>query len=396
MSRVAVIGATVLDTAAPRPEPQPRTIVIEDGRVAGLAMPETSVDAAIVDARGSWAIPGLIDCHFHPFLVDSDPRAPRHQQTMARGVQLALRNLETWLASGVTTVRCTGAHENLDLELRDMLRAGAIAGPRLYACGSLLAQTGGIREGNENIAREFSGPDAAMRAARDQLKAGVDQLKIYSCSTMAGGGARLIGPPGWPQLNQDEIAAIVTEGNKAGVPSCAHAVSLEAVLSCLRAGVQCIEHATQLDDEAIALLREGDVTIVPTLTIAWSLATFGGARGFPPHLVTQAAASLREASESMMRARRAGVRVATGTDADNAQALLREECRLMVEAGCTPYEALQSATIHGATVLRRRNELGSLEPGRWADLVLLEADPLAEIGNLARVRAVMQGGRIVT
>lgn len=394
MARLVIAGATLLDTAPRQPSPVQKTLVIEDDRIVDLVEPGKTVAGDTLDGRGAWVIPGLVDMHFHPFLVDSDPKMPRHMVTMARNVQLALNNLKVWLESGVTTIRAVGTHENLDLDLRDLAKAGRIRSPRIVACGYLIAMTAGPRLGNESTYLEINGPDDARRVAREQIKAGVDWLKIYAASTLGGGGGRLIGPPGWPQMNEDEIRAIVEEGVKAGLQSCAHAVSVESVKNCLRAGVQCIEHATELDDEAIAMLKASATPIVPTLAIAWSLAAFGLERGFPEHLARLASSQLEAAKASVRRARQAGIRIAAGTDADNTRCLLREECRLLVDCGLTPYEALQSATIRATEILQMADRLGSLRPGAVADLVLLNADPLADIRHLAQVRGVVQGGKV--
>jgi imidazolonepropionase-like amidohydrolase len=394
MPKTAIVGGTLLDTSSATPEPTKKTLLIEDGRIVARLEPHESVEANVIDADGLWVLPGLIDAHFHPFLVDIDPSVPRHLHTLAREVSTALKTLETWLESGVTTVRSAGAHENLDVELRELVKRGIVKGPRIFASGYLIAMTSGLRAGNEKIALEVTGPDKAREVARKQIKAGVDSLKLYTSSSVGGGGGRLIGPPGWPHLNEDEIRAVVEEAENAGLPTLAHATSPEAVKNCLRAGVHCIEHASRLDDESIRLLVELDVPIVPTLAIGWSLATFGVERGFGKHIAQSAAAQQEGSVQSMIRAKRAGVRIATGTDADNSRCLLREECRLMVEAGFTPYEALRAATVTASEVVRARHEIGSLETGRHADLLLLDADPLRDIRNLAAVRGVLKGGKL--
>lgn len=394
MNRLAIRGATIVDTVKPTADPVQKTIVIEDGRIVDLIAPDETVSGEVIDATGLWAIPGMIDLHFHPFLVGIDPSIPRHMQSLARNVDLCVEALGTWLDSGVTTVRSAGAHENLDLEVRDLLRVGRLRGPRMQASGNMITMTAGLRMGNENAGLEVSGPDEARMVARRQLKAGVDWLKIYASSSVGGGGGRLIGPPGWPQLGVSEIAAIVEEGRNAGVPCMAHASSAPAVTNCLKAGVQCIEHATHIDEEGLSLLVETDTPIVPTLAIGWSLATFGIERGFGEHIQKMAAAQQEDGYTSMMKAKRAGVRVGTGTDADNTKCLVREECRLMVDAGFTPYEALQAATIRSSEILGRSGDLGGLAPGFIADVVLIAADPLSRIENLAEVNHVIKDGEI--
>jgi len=396
MSKTVIRGATVIDTFSEKPDPQKKDILLEDEKIKDLLEPGTKIDAEEIQAEGLWIIPGLIDLHFHPFLVGIDPSVPRHMHTIARNVFLAKIALEEWLNSGVTTVRSGGSHENLDIEVKEMLSKGDLKGPRMFAAGSLLAMDGGLRQGNENIAKEFSGSDEAREVARKQIKEGVDQLKIYAASSIGGGGGRLIGPSGWNQLNIEEINAIVDEGKKAGVPSFAHTGNAESVKNCVKAGVQCVEHATELDDEAVELLEKNDVPIVPTLTIGWSLATFGEERGFGKHIAQMAQKQQQIGYNSVLKAKKAGVRVGTGTDADSTKCLLREECRLLVEkTGFTPYEALQSATKIAAEILLNEGQLGCLQKGAMADLVILEGDPLEDINNLKKVKGVFQSGEKV-
>jgi imidazolonepropionase-like amidohydrolase len=395
MPRRLIAGGRVVDPDGAA-TPVARDLLLEGGRIAAWLEPGTPVaDAEVVDAGGAFVLPGLIDAHFHPFLIDIDPSIPRERHTLASEFDAALGALRNWLESGVTTVRSAGAHDNLDVELRDLLRRGVVEGPALVASGSLIAMTSGLRAGNEKISIEVTGPDDARRVARLQIKAGVDQIKLYTSSSVGGGGGRMMGPPGWPQLDEDEIRAVVEEADHAGIPTLAHATSAVAIKNCLRAGVHCIEHATRLDDEAIDLLVARDVPIVPTLAIGWSLATFGVERGFGAHIAATAAAQQKTSFDSVIRAHRAGVRVAAGTDADNSRALPREECRLLVAAGLTPFEALRAATVRAAEVLRLRGEVGGLTPGHRADLLLLDADPLADIAHLAAVRGVLQAGQVV-
>jgi imidazolonepropionase-like amidohydrolase len=395
--RKVVRGGLVIDPHGERATAVRRDLLLEDGVVRDWVEPGASVaDAETIDAGGAWVVPGLIDAHFHPFLVDIDPSVPRDRHTLAFELHHALLALQAWLESGVTTVRSAGAHDNHDVELRELQRRGLINAPRVVAAGSLIAMTSGLRAGNESISVEVTGPDDARRVARLQIKAGVDQIKLYTSSSVGGGGGRMMGPAGWPQLDEDEIRAVVEEADHAGVPTLAHATSEAAVMNCLRAGVHCIEHATRLDDACLGLLVERDVPIVPTLAIGWSLATFGVERGFGAHIARMAAQRQVVGVESLQRAKTAGVRVAAGTDADNTRCLLREECRLLVEAGFTPFEALRAATVTAAEVLRLAGEVGSLRPGHRADLLLLDADPLTDIRHLAQVRGVLQGGHVRT
>jgi imidazolonepropionase-like amidohydrolase len=272
---------------------------------------------------------------------------------------------------------------------------GWTPGPRVIASGPLIAQHGGIRQGNESHVEEVTGEDEARRAARKQLKLGVDVLKIYGASSIGGGGGRLIGPPGWPQLSEPEMRAIVEEGHKAGRLVSAHAISAESIQNAARAGVDWIDHGSMLDDETIELLLELDVPVVPTQALIWSLATFGEEQGFGKHIPALAREMGDKAKAALAKAWASGVRMAAGTDADNPRASISKECELFTEIGMTPVEALRAATSEAANVLARSADLGSITVDKVADLIVVEGNPTVRIQDLAQIQHVVQAGKVV-
>lgn len=376
-------------------------IGIAGDRVAWLG-PASDVPAArtILSVDGT-VVPGLFDLHFHHFLLSPLAGAKVRDVSLDREPLVGTKVFKaawaarTWLSAGVTTVRDAGAPEYLAVALREAVADGWTPGPRIFASGPLIAQTGGIRPGNESHVEEVTGVDEARRVARGQLKAGVDVLKIYGASSLGGGGGRLIGPPGWPQLSEPEMRAIVEEGHKAGRLVSAHAISAESVKNAVRAGVDWIDHGSLIDDEAIDLLLQHDTPLVPTQALLWSMAEFGELQGFGKHIPALAREIAAEARERLSIAWRAGVRMAAGTDADNPRASIAKECELFTEIGMSPIDALRAATSSAAAVLGVADHTGSIEVGKEADLVVVAGDPLRQISDLAKIQQVIQAGRVI-
>ena len=385
-------------------EPRPGVVVVEDGKIVSIGPAEEVQDEKVhvIEAPDSSLLPGLIDVHFHQFLLLVERLSGPSEQTfrkdelIASKVLKAARAAKIWLQSGVTTIRDAGASSNLAVAMKEAIADGLTEGPRVVASGSLIAQTGGVRSGNEDIATEVTGADEARRVARQQLKAGVDVLKLYGASSIGGGGGRLVGPPGWPQLSVEEMRAVAEEAHKADRLCSAHAVGTVSIKNAIKAGVDWVDHADFMDDEAIDMLLETDTPIVPTQAIAWSLATYGEEMGFGPHIAKKSAEVGAEAAERLRRAYRAGVRIAAGTDADNPRANLAKECELLTEVGMSPLEAVTAATKTAAEILRLDHAVGTIEVGKTADLVLVEGDPSRDIRDLQKVKYVLQGGSVLS
>lgn len=377
-----------------------QAVVVRDGRIARVApRSEVALDGAEhLDAPGCTLLPGLIDLHFHQFLLLVERLTGPAEQTFRRDELIATkifkaaRAAQIWLQSGVTTIRDAGAGANLAVAMKEAIADGFTPGPRVIASGALIAQTGGLRAGNEDIAVEVTGADEARRAARLQLKAGVDVLKIYGASSIGGGGGRLVASPGWPQLSVEEIRAVVEEAHKADRLCSAHAVSTRSIRNVVAAGVDWVDHADFLDDDTIQMLLDTNTPIVPTQAIAWSLEHFGEDMGFGPHIAKKAAEVGAVAKEGLAKAYRAGVRIAAGTDADNPRASLAQECALLTEVGMSPLEAIHAATRVPAEILRLESEIGTVEEGKAADLLVVRGDPARDIHCLKAVEHVIQGG----
>ena len=349
-----------------------------------------------IDCTGKFIIPGLIDCHVH-LTGSGDPA----ELNAARTTPLAQRawRAETYaratLHAGFTTVRDLGAADRLNIEMAHAVAAGLIEGPRILAAGLGVTMTGG--HGHGFLATEADGADAVRKAVREQLRAGATAIKLF-----ASGGVMTPGvDPRSPSFTQEELRAGVEEAHKAFRPVGAHAQATDGIKNAIRAGVDSIEHGVWLDDEAIEMMRERGTYLVATLTAPYQIAHRGLEAGIPSYMVDKGWQVLESHQDSFRRALQAGVRIAMGTDqgtpankpGENAQELLQ-----MTALGMSSGAALMAATAWAAGLLRIEGEAGSISGGLAADLVVLDGDPLENIGvltNQRAIRAVIQAGRIV-
>lgn len=375
-------------------------VIIDGDRIDAIVPAHEAPQDGVhrIDAPGQTLLPGLIDAHFHQFLLLVERIGGPQEQTFRRDpliattILKAARAAKIWLQQGVTTIRDAGAPKNMAVAMKEAIADGFTLGPRVVASGALIAQTGGLRAGNEDHAVEITGADEARREARLQLKAGVDVLKIYGASSIGGGGGRLVGPPGWPHLTVEEMSAIAEEAHKADRLCSAHAVSTVSIKNAIRAGVDWVDHADFLDDEAIDMLLDTNTPIVPTQAIAWSLEHFGEDMGFGPHIAGKAREVSEVASVALAKAYQAGVTIVAGTDADNPRASLAQECQLLTEIGMSPLEAIHAATLGAAKLLRLDTQVGSVASGKIADLILVDGDAARDVSALKRIQDVFQAG----
>ncbi|MBN8619958.1 MAG: amidohydrolase family protein [Anaerolineae bacterium] len=379
------------------------SVLVENGRIAQIGAQGTiqAADATVINAPDQTLIPGLIDTHFHLFLLLLNPVGGPSEVThmademVATKVFKAANAAKVWLQMGVTTVRDAGAGEFMAVAMKEAIRDGYTPGPRVVASGPLIAQTGGFRPGSNSHGVEVTGADEARREARIHLKAGVDVVKIYGASTIGGGGGRLISEPGWTQFTVEEMRAIVEEAHKPGRLTSCHTGSAQSIKNAILAGVDFIDHATFMDQECIDMLLETNTPIVPTQAIAWSLERYGEKMGFGPHIARKSAEVSAVSMKCLANAYQAGVKIAAGTDADNPHASLAKECELLTEIGMSNMEALLAATKTAAEILKLDASLGTIEVGKIADLVLLDKNPVEDIRNLTSVSRVFQSGKEV-
>lgn len=388
-------NATLFDgTGAP-----PRAgvdVLLADGRIAAIgggASPRA--DAEVVDLGGRWLMPGIIDCHVH-LTFNGDPDEVSGAPTVPAPILgwNASENARRTLEAGITTVRDLGARDAVNILLRNQIAAGKLPGPRVRAVGAAICMTGGH---GWWIGRQADGADEIRKAVREQLRAGADAIKL-----IATGGVMTPGvDPRSPQLTEEELCAGVEEAHKAFVRVGAHAQATAGIKNAIRAGVDSIEHGIYLDDEAIALMKERGTFLVPTLVAPENISRYGIAAGIPAYMVEKSDRAREAHRESFRKALRAGVRIAMGTDAGtpfNRHGRNAEEIALMVACGMSPTEALLAATRHAADLLDILADTGTIEPGKAADLLIVDDDPLMDIRILCtpeKIVGVLRAGQWV-
>ncbi len=384
--RPLVFLVGVLIDGTDREPVSPAAVVVERGIIV-QAGPEESVsydlkDCQVVEARENTLIPGLIDSHCHIFYLGVEEFDQSGVILIAQGI----RNAGIWLRQGVTTARDVCTRDNLDVGLRDAINGGLVLGPRLFVSGEGMAMTGGKQKGHDLLVTEVTGPNEARRFVRQQLRAGVDLIKIFATAGLTEGGHA--------QLSVEEIRAAVEEAHRAGKRVASHAIGTEGIKDSIEAGVDTIEHGTFLDDEAVEMMVANSVALVPTLAIGQNIVDRGEEFGRPQALLENAGKALESARWGARKAYEAGVTIAAGTDPVMAETMAME-CKLLLDIGLSPMEALQAATSVGAKILGIEDKMGTVEKGKWADLVILGGNPLEDISALEEVLYVVKDGAIV-
>ena len=378
---IDVIGETVLKDGS---------VLVESGIVkeigSGISVPE---GAKVVDLGGKTLLPGLFNCHVH---MCSDAGTGVRETISDAAVTIrALKNLKTLVESGVTYVRDAGAPYYIDVDLHNAQVEGGILAPEMQTSGRCICMTGG--HGHDS-GREADGPDDCRKAAREQLKAGANWIKL-----MATGGVMTKGvEPGSPQLTEDELRAAIEEAHKAGAKTFTHAQGMEGIKNALRAGIDSIEHGFFMDDWCFNFMKEHNVFFVPTLAAPYWIKEYGTGAGIPDYMVKKVEQTIDAHQDTFRRAHKAGVKIALGTDAGtpfNKYDKTAFECVLMVENGMTPMEAIQCGTINAAELLDVKDTHGSITVGKRANFAVFEKNPLDDIHALLDCAMTVLGGEIV-
>jgi imidazolonepropionase-like amidohydrolase len=371
-------------------------VVIEGNRLErvekGSAPAVTKSDEAI-DLEGRTLLPGFIDCHVHLCLDGSaDPTALLQRDPDPLVTLKAARNAYHTLFAGVTTVRDMGDKNHISLSLRDAIATGMTAGARVLSSGQLICMTGGQ---GWAFGREADGPDEMRKAVREQLRAGTNCIKL-----MATGGVLTPGvEAGAPQLTYEELKAGVEETHKGGRKAASHAQGREGIRNSLRAGMDTIEHGIDIDDEAIDLFLKNKAALVPTLCAPFHILEKGAQAGIPEFVIQKTEKVKEVHLDSALKAFQAGVTIAMGTDAGtpfNRHGENLKELELLTKLGFTGMEAIVAATRTAAEVLGLETQIGTLEKGKLADLIIFEGDPTEDITLLQkqeRIVGVMKEGR---
>ena len=380
-----------------------QAVVIEGDKVKATG-PAATVTAGlppgtkVIDLGNATLLPGLIDCHVH---LSSNPG--NYYEGILRKSSIDVATImhlyaRRTLLAGFTTVRNVGATDYLDFALRKAINAGAVPGPRMLCSGVPLSATGGHGDMNnmspdlhiDTVASDIAdGPDAVRKTIRNNVKYGADWIKILASAGVLSEEESV----GRPQYTEAEMKAAVDEAALWGRQVAAHAHGPEAIKMAVRAGVKSIEHCSLIDDEGIALMRQKDAWLVPTIYCVDYVLQEYGKLGFPQHILDKAALVDKQRIETFHKAVAAGVHIAFGTDAgvyphgQNAR-----EFHYMVERGMTPMAAIQAATTGAAELIGWKDKVGQLTPGHFADLIAVSDDPVANIRTLENVPFVVKGG----
>ena len=385
-----------------------QTIVVERDRIvavqAGYAT--GSAQDQVVNLESRTVLPGFIDCHVH---LESTPsrNSFRERFTLNTGdvAYRAEANALITLRAGFTTVRDCGG-SGVNIALRKAVAQGLVPGPRIYTAGTAISSTGGHMDDTDGLNDYMiekinpgtadgvaNGPDQCRQAVREQFRRGVDLIKIAS----TGGVLDLSKDGSGAQYTEEEIRAIVQTARDLGLPVACHAHGAEGIKRAVRAGVTSIEHGSLLDQEAMQLMAKSRTWYVPTIIAGKSVAdtTRRHPDYFPPVIAAKALSIGSQLQATFGKAIKQNVRVAFGTDAGvyrHGQNAL--EFTYMTEAGMAPLEAIRAATLNAAELVGDPQNLGTLEAGKYADIVAVEGDPLQNIATLTKPKFVMKEGKV--
>ncbi len=381
-----------------------QAVVIREGRIVSVAPFKDTPQGALIDWSAFTVLPGLIDAHTHLVgdIQSASATAPL-EATEADDALQGVAHARATLCAGFTAVRDVGTYRAfVDVDLRDAIEAGLAPGPRLWVAGAYITVPNGggaitgVPEGTV-IPPEMSrgvvrNAEEARAKARDILQHKADFLKLIATGAVLTLGTE----PGAPELSEAEMRAAVAEAKAAGTYATAHAHGAEGGKAAIRAGVASIEHGSLFDDETLRMMKKRGVYLVADIYNGDYIDAVGNRDGWPEETLRKNRETTDTQREVFRKAVKMGVPIAYGTDAgvfphgDNAK-----QFAYMVRYGMTPMQAIQSATIEPARLMRAEDKVGAVATGRFGDLIAVENDPLTNITALERVDGVMKGGVVV-
>lgn len=396
--RVAIRAAHLVDPASGQ-RTDDVVVLVEGDRVTevGSRLP-IPAGVETIDLGRDTLVPGLIDVHTHlssqseNYYSDTFRRSPI--DAAVRAPTYARHTLE----AGFTTVRDVGAGEFIDVALRNAINEGSVAGPRMAVATLALSATGGHGDLNgfspylhfEGFSGIADGIDELRKKVRENIKRGADWIKVLA-------GAGVLSEEesaGAPQYSQEELNAVVTEAAMWGRKVAAHAHGAEAIRRAARAGVASVEHGGLVDEEGVRVMKERGTYLVPDIITDVYILEHGTEQGLPPKIIEKERSLRGQQDANWLRALKAGVRFAFGTDAgvyphgQNA----RQFALLVKHLGLSPIDAIRMATTNAADLMAWSNRVGRVAPGFYADLIAVSGDPITDVSELERVRWVMKGG----
>jgi imidazolonepropionase-like amidohydrolase len=395
MPQLLLRNATLWDGV--RLEPRTGMDVVIDGPVIREVRPTSArvpgEDASIVELDGAFLMPGLIDMHVHLVWSGSpDPARVVEEEGAQLTTVRAVANLQAEVHAGITTVRDLGGNWDLPITLARAVEHGYIAGPRIVAAGRTIIMTGGH---DPFWGIPSDGPTAVMRAVRRQVSLGAGVIKVAATGGVYGRpeGEEI----GQVELTYEELAAAASEAHRFGLRVAAHALGAEGIRNAVRAGIDTIEHGNFLDEALVAEMRQRGTALCPTLLIYRTIADGAGGR-IPSYATEKACRAVEAHRHSFQLALEAGIPIVAGTDAGSCSTphpALIGELQVMHAYGMPVEQVLCAATSTAARVLGRADMVGTVEAGRRADLLILDASPLEELARLHRARHIIRSGQLL-
>jgi imidazolonepropionase-like amidohydrolase len=389
----------MVDVKSGKLKSQPR-VTIDDGRITSIRFGgsyETSAD--LIDLRGYTLLPGMIDMHAHLTSSASEHGYKRLASSQTRSALRGVKHARDTLMAGVTTVRNLGAGGFIDVALRDTINAGDVVGPRMFVSGPSLGITGGHCDNNLlpvdfNVSSDgvADGPWEVAKKVRRNIKYGADLIKICATGGVLSKGTKV----GVQQYSLEEMQMVVSEAHRRGITVAAHAHGTEGIYAAIEAGVDSVEHASFIDDAGIELAKKNGTYLSMDIYVTEYILGEGAKAGILEESLAKERKTGTLQRENFTKAVKAGVNMVMGTDAgvyphgDNLKQLSR-----MVEFGMTPIQALQAASINAATLLKKSDDIGSLQTGAFADIIAVKGNPLDDISLLENVGFVMKNGHVV-
>ena len=380
------------------------TIVVEKNKVVEVKKGYQKGDAndVVINLKNKYVMPGLIDMHVHiESQTAKDQLQKRIQYSSADVAFESAKYAKITLMAGFTTVRDLGG-SNVNISLRGAINRGSAIGPRIFTSGKTIATTGGHGDPSNGLGPNYTfsneevmngvvnSPEEARQAVRQRYQDGADWIKI----TATGGVLSIAKNGKGPQFQDDELKALIETAKDYGFKVAAHAHGADGMKRALRAGVTTIEHGSFLDDECIGLFIEKGAYLVPTIIAGKTASDSAKIPGYyHPFVVKKALETGVMIQEAFARAYKAGVNICLGTDAGvYPHGYNAKEFVYMTEAGMPMMKALKAATITNAKVLDMENELGAIEPGKFADIIAVDADPVKDVTTMMNVGFVMKDG----
>jgi imidazolonepropionase-like amidohydrolase len=380
-----------------------RMILVEGERILGITEIGTLPEGyQLIDLSEYTVLPGLIDAHVHPLIYGDDYQINHLKGSSAFNALRGLKTVQDWLREGWTTLRVAGDAdvEYAHFEIRNAINRGVFEGPRIFGAGHYLSVTGGggdinfLAPDQELIPDGLivNGPDEVRKAIRQEIKYGSDWIKLLVTGAFMSSGDN----PQSVHFSDAELKAAMEEAGQRGIPVMAHAHSTEGIKKAIRAGARSIEHGTFLDEECIDLFLEYGTYLIPTKAVGMYILEEASesenlSKAYQLHV------KYKESTQKMLaRAIARGVKVGVGSDnVGFPPNFAAREFRYLTELGMSPMQAIQAGTKVNAELLGQEANLGTLEKGKYADIIATKENPLEDISELTRVRFVMKGGKVV-